>query len=355
MSRARRLPRSVNHRPPCLSNTRSFGPFSGCSPHLSNRVSTLPVARSTRWIEPPIYSAADGGPGIMVPRDGIQLNPPLLQTYILPSGPIAAPLGPPGISATTSLRPSGQTRVSRLPRISTSTTDPSGMTTGPSGNSRSVARTRTLGIGIPRLFFAAGGFQAHSARATIFVARCYGKVDIDCQAITDVGPRKAAPRCGLLLDRYPNLKTAIAAERIEILVITLEVGRVGRFQARRRQPVIPDRVDGPANGRDVVAVAEDRVSLFGDANAAEFARQVGEVRHFDAGDVVEIAGVVAVAADAVSHRPDPAGNVLDGLMKVLPLAGYGGAALARVTLADTGDEKRLAGLETRRLKVVDDG
>src|SRR5258708_11908505 len=230
MSRARRLPKSVNHSPPCLSNTRSFGPFKGCSPHLSNRVSTLPVARSTRWIEPPIYSAGDGAPGIMVPRERVQLKPPLLQTYILPSGPIAAPLGPPGISAITCLRPSGQTRVRRRPRISTSTTDPSGMTTGPSGNSRSVARTRTLGIGIPRLFLAAGGFQARSRTRNDFVARCYGKVDIACQAITDMRPRKAAPRYGLLLDRYPNLETAIAGERIEILVITLEVGRIGCFQ-----------------------------------------------------------------------------------------------------------------------------
>src|SRR5450432_1245240 len=120
-----------------------------------------------RWIEPPIYSWGSGAPGIMVPREGIQEKPPLLQTYILTSGPSAAPLGPPGISATTSLRPSGQTRVSRRPRISTSTTDPSGITTGPSGNSRSVARTRTLGIGILRLFLGARGFQLDPACATI--------------------------------------------------------------------------------------------------------------------------------------------------------------------------------------------
>ena len=44
-----------------------------------NRVSTWPVARFTRWIEPPIYSWGSGAPGIMVPRDGIQLKPPLLQ------------------------------------------------------------------------------------------------------------------------------------------------------------------------------------------------------------------------------------------------------------------------------------
>src|SRR5467141_4379318 len=165
------------------------------------------------------------------------------------------------------------------------------------------------------------------------------------------------PSCALplLLDRHPNLEAAIAGERIEILVVTLEVGRIGRFQSRRRQPVIPDRVDGAANGRDVVAVREDRVSLFGNPNAAEFARQIGEVGHFDAGDVVEISGIVGVAADAVGHRPDPAGKVRNGLMKALPLTGYRRTGLAGVTLANTGDEQRLAGLKTRGLKIVCEG
>ena len=62
-------------------------------------------------------------------------QPPLLHTYIAPSGPSAAPLGPPGISAMVSLLPSGLTRVNRGASISTSTTLPSGMATGPSGNS----------------------------------------------------------------------------------------------------------------------------------------------------------------------------------------------------------------------------
>src|SRR6476620_6272741 len=105
---------------------------------------------------------------MIVLRVGIQLKPPLLQTYILPSGPSAAPLGPPSILATTSLRPSGQTRVNRCPRISTSTTEPSGITTGPSGNSRPVARTRTLDTEILPLL-AAGGFLHHSARATLLL------------------------------------------------------------------------------------------------------------------------------------------------------------------------------------------
>src|SRR6266481_3259144 len=301
----------------------------------------------------------------MVPRDGTQPKPPLLQTYILPSGPSAAPLGPPGISATTSLRPSGQTRVSRRPRISTSTTDPSGITTGPSGNSRSVASTRTSDMKSSRLFLGAGGFQARSARATIFVARCYGKVDIACQAISRHAPMQKRPRRGLeslydafssrepvstslenalVLHRYPDFEAAITGERIEIFVVALEVGRVGRFQSRSRQPLIPDRVDGAANGRDVVAVGEHRISLFGNTDAAEFARQIGKIRYLDAGDVIEVSGIVAVAADTVSHLPDPAGKVLHCLVKALPLARNAGAALASVALADAGDEERFTGL-----------
>src|ERR1700730_10256561 len=159
----------------------------------------------------------------------------------------------------------------------------------------------------------------------------------------------------LLPDRHPNLQPAIAGERIEVFVVALEVGSVGRFQARGRQPVIPDRVDSTANGRDVVAVREDRVFLFGNPDAMEFARQVGEVGYFDAGDVIKVSCVVAVAANAVRHLPDPAGNVRDGLMKALPLIGNAGAVLVVVALADTGDEQRPAGFKTWRLKIVGEG
>ena len=126
-------------------------------------------------------------------RVGIQLKPPLLQTYILPSGPSAAPLGPPGISATTSLRPSGQTRVSRRPRISTSTTEPSGMTTGPSGNSRSVAITRILAMKSSRLVLAAGGFRRSIPHAQHIVAPCYGKGDHACQATAGYPAAQGSP------------------------------------------------------------------------------------------------------------------------------------------------------------------
>src|SRR6185503_18132470 len=52
---------------------------------------------------------------------------------------IAAPLGPPPRSAMVSRRPSGVTRVRVPRRISTSTTEPSAIAIGPSGNWSPVA------------------------------------------------------------------------------------------------------------------------------------------------------------------------------------------------------------------------
>src|SRR6185312_973339 len=188
-------------------------------------------------------------------RVGIQVKPPLLQTYTLPSGPIAAPFGPPGICAMISLRPSGQTRVSLWPRISTSRTLPSGIATGPSGNCRSVARTRTLGIGnLPPDVLSRSGSVPH---AQDVLAQIYGKVASACQASAAI----AGQRCVLFADRHPDLEPAIAGRRIEFLVIALEIGRIGGLEAGVRQPVIPDRVDGTTDARNVVAMGEYRVSL----------------------------------------------------------------------------------------------
>src|SRR5262245_59022510 len=167
-------------------------------------------------------------------RVGIQVKPPLLQMYILPSGPSAAPFGPPGIFATTSLRPSGKTRVRRCPRISTSTTDPSGITTGPSGNSRSVARTRTLAIKILPALLAAGGFSA-SPRTQHLVAAVMAKSGWLAKQASTAPRRRAALRSGAIhgvrynrsiLHRHPDLQPAIAGRGVELLVIALEVRRI---------------------------------------------------------------------------------------------------------------------------------
>src|ERR1700712_3890068 len=122
----------------------------------------------------------------------------------------------------------------------------------------------------------------------------------------------------LLPHRNPYLQPAIAGRRIELLVVALEGRRIGRLEAGHRQPVIPDRVDGAADGRDVFGVGEDRVFLFGNPHPRKFARQVGKIRDFDAGDVVEIAGIVAVAANAISNVADARSDMRDGVMKLLP-------------------------------------
>ena len=95
MSRARRLPRSENQSPPCLSNTRSFGPLNGCSPHLSMTVSTLPLCRSTRWIEPPIYSCGCGPGMIILPR-GNPAEAAIVADVHLAVGPKRGAIGPAG-------------------------------------------------------------------------------------------------------------------------------------------------------------------------------------------------------------------------------------------------------------------
>src|SRR5262245_42328867 len=72
--------------------------------------------------------------GIMNPMRSRNSQPPLLQTYSAPSGPIAAPFGLPPGDATVSLLPSGRTRVMHPPPSSTTRTEPSSSATGPSGN-----------------------------------------------------------------------------------------------------------------------------------------------------------------------------------------------------------------------------
>src|SRR3954469_10700559 len=101
---------------------------------------------STRSMRPP--SCDDGGWWVIVrpPMSTKSYAAPLLQMYSFPSGPSCAPLGPPPVSAIVSLLPSWSTRVMRLPWISQTATEPSGRTTGPSGNCSPSVSTRTSGI-----------------------------------------------------------------------------------------------------------------------------------------------------------------------------------------------------------------
>src|SRR4051794_26723419 len=99
-----------------------------------------------RSMRPPSWF--DGGWWVIVspPMSTKSYAPPLLQTYSFPSGPSCAPFGPPPGSAIVSLLPSRSTRVIRCPWISQTAIEPSGSTTGPSGNSRPSASTRVSAI-----------------------------------------------------------------------------------------------------------------------------------------------------------------------------------------------------------------
>ena len=72
--------------------------------------------RSTRWIDPP-FQVGGTAPGIMRPITSSQLKqPPLLVMYMAPSGPHAAPFGPPPTLASTSRPPVGADLGERAPR-----------------------------------------------------------------------------------------------------------------------------------------------------------------------------------------------------------------------------------------------
>jgi len=77
-------------------------------------------------------------------------------------------------------------------------------------------------------------------------------------------------------------------------------------------------------------------------------RQLGEVRDLDAGDIVEIPGIVGIGADTVRYLADSSGKAVDMLMEARPESGNAGAAFVAEAIADAGDQNGLGGLETRR-------
>src|SRR6202795_4398623 len=96
------------------------------------------------------------------------------------------------------------------------------------------------------------------------------------------------------LDRYPDFETARSSREIERLAEALETGRIGGLVSRLRKPLGPDRADRAANRRNVLAMGEDGVFLLAQSQPAEGGRKPGEIGHFRAGDVIEIALVIAV-------------------------------------------------------------
>src|SRR5262245_23020508 len=97
---------------------------------------------------------------------------------------MAAPFGPPPSLATTWTLPSGVTRDSVRRSISTRTTEPSGIATGPSGKRRPDASCLNAGVVV--------------AIASPFGRAGAGSLDrrtVLAQDLTPLGPRPASARC----------------------------------------------------------------------------------------------------------------------------------------------------------------
>src|SRR5882762_1599914 len=106
------------------------------------------------------------------------------------------------------------------------------------------------------------------------------------------------------LDRYPDFETAGSGREIERLADApgferfgeaFEARCIGGLVSRVRKPLGPDRADRTADRRNVLAMGEYSVFLLAQSQAAEGGRKPGEIGHFRAGDVIEIALVIAVA------------------------------------------------------------
>src|SRR5881394_1112508 len=124
---------------------------------------------------------------------------------------------------------------------------------------------------------------------------------------------------GTGLDRNPNFEPARSGTEIECVAETFETRRVGDLIPRGRQPPGPDRALGAADRRNVPAMFEHGIAPRADPQPAERRRQIGEVAHLRAGDVIEIADVIAVVGHAESGATELAGNISKMRHEALPL------------------------------------
>src|SRR5260221_9644217 len=105
----------------------------------------------------------------------------------------------------------------------------------------------------------------------------------------------------------------------------------------------------------MTAMGEHYVSLLGDADAAQLAGKSGKARDFNAGDILEVAGAVAVAGHAIGRSADLSGNVADIRSETLPLGGNALVRLEGVALAEPRDQQGPAVVETWRLEFHGEG
>src|SRR5579883_1703601 len=105
------------------------------------------------------------------------------------------------------------------------------------------------------------------------------------------------------------------------------------------QPLVPDRVPGAPDRRDVLTVGKHRILLRRDSDAGKVRRNPGEIRDLDTAQVIEIPLIIGVVPDTERRLTDLPGNGSKVRQKSLPLRRDSGARLARVALGNSGQEK----------------
>src|SRR5258708_3564685 len=163
------------------------------------------------------------------------------------------------------------------------------------------------------------------------------------------GPLRVASR----LDRYPDFEATHSGLGIELVAVALEIRRIGYLVPRFRQPLAPDCHDCAADGRDMLTMGKHGISLRADPHATEAGGKIGKIGHFHACDVIEIALVISIVGNAERVPAGLTRNVSQIGHEALQLGRDSLAGLGGVTLAQTGNEQRPAGLEARRLEVSD--
>jgi hypothetical protein len=136
-------------------------------------------------------------------------------------------------------------------------------------------------------------------------------------------------------------------QRVEIGAVQLELRRIGRLVAGRRQPLVEHGVDRLVDHRHMALVAEHRIVPRRQPEVAEVRRQIAGTGHLDPGDVLETAVVAGVAAHPVGGVADLAGHPPHVWVEGLPQAWDAFVALEGEAPAEASDDEGIAVFETR--------
>src|SRR5690606_30596896 len=151
-------------------------------------------------------------------------------------------------------------------------------------------------------------------------------------------------------DGYPDLEASHARAPVEARRVALEERSVDDLVSGFGEPRREDAVESLSDGCHVVAMLEHGVPLRSDAKARELRRHRREILHLHAAQIVHVAVVVGVVADAIRILPDLRWNVPQVRGEALPLQRDGCAHRAVVALAGTGDEQGASFLNGGRRK-----